>query len=208
MRRLILLGLMAAMVLPAFGSKRVTVVQLEQILTIETSEHRPDADVAHHIADLELSERLTEVTLGRFAKNLTLGPRTALALQLIADQSSFLDPPSSELPATEPPDAATQQRMMDSARGFVTLTLPHLPDFFATRATNRFDDSPQVLAKGDWPVRAGMHLVGSTSREITFRDGKEVQDQGTTVAADPVHPQAADQELGLHTWGNSGLNLV
>src|SRR5580704_15702795 len=93
MRRLILIGLMAAMVLPAVASKRVTVAQLEQSLATDTASHRADLDVAHRLGELELSERLTDATLGRFAKNLQLGPRTALALQLLADQSAFLEPP-------------------------------------------------------------------------------------------------------------------
>jgi len=208
MRILILLGLLAAIVIPAYGAKRMNVSQLEQMLSSNRSQHRADADVAHRIDEVELTERLTDSALGRFAKILGLGPRTALALQLLADQSAFLDSPASELPSTAAPDAATQRRMMDSARGFVTLNLPHLPDFFATRATNRFDDTPQVLAKGDWPVRAGMHLVGSSSREITFRDGKEIQEGVTTVAADSTSPKTAQQELGLRTWGEFGPELA
>jgi VWFA-related protein len=206
MRRLILLGLLAAMVLPAGAAKRVTVEQLEQALASGNAAHRADAEVARQIGDLELTERLTEVGLGRLAKNLTLGPRTALALQLLADQSAFLDPPAGELPATAKPDAATQQRIMDAARGYVAQALPRLPNFFATRTTNRFDDSAQVLEKGDYPVRAGMHLVGTVSRQITFRDGKEVEDAPAQTAATPAAPNA-QQEIGLHTWGEFGPEL-
>ena len=131
MRRLILLGLMAAVVIPAVAAKRVTVAQLEQSLAADSASHRADADVAHRLAELELSERLTDATLERFANNLPLGPRTALALRLLADESAFLEPPASELPATGTPDAAAQQRMMDLARGYVVKIWPHLPDFFA-----------------------------------------------------------------------------
>jgi len=157
MRRLILLGLMAAVVLPAVAARRVTVAQLEQSLAADIASHLADAEVAHRLGEFELSERLTDATLDRFAKNLALGPRIALALQLLADQSAFLDPPLSELPATGSPDAATQQRMMDQARGYVVKIWPHLPNFFVTRTTARFEDSPQVVHQGDWPVRTGMH---------------------------------------------------
>jgi VWFA-related protein len=205
MRRLILLGLMAVLVLPAGAAKRVTVEQLEQAIATDSAAHRADTEVARQIGEFELSERLTGATLDRFAARLPLGPRTALALQLLADQSAFLDPPASEMPATALPDAAMQQRMMDAARGYVAQTLPHLPNFFATRTTNRFDDSPQVMAKGDWPVRAGLHLVGTTNREITFRDGKEVQEQQQKQASSSA--QKAQQELGLSTWGEFGPEL-
>lgn len=215
MRRLILLGLMAAVVLPAVAAKRVTVAQLEQSLAADSASHRADAEVAHRLAELELSERLTDATLDRFAKNLPLGPRTALALQLLADESAFLEPPASELPATGTPDAATQQRMMDLARGYVVKIWPHLPDFFVTRTTERFDDSPQVLRQGDWPVRAGMHLVGTVTHNLTYRDGKDIIDQGTEQA--PVAAGAGkngaptpmqQEERGMTSRGDFGPELT
>lgn len=206
MRRLILLALLAAMVLPAGAARRVTVAQLEQSLAEDSSSHRADAEIARQIGDLELTERLTGSTLDRLAAKLPMGPRTALALQLLSDQSALLDPPASELPATALPDTATQQRLMDAARGYVIQTVPRLPDFFATRTTHRFDDGPQIVAKGDWPVRAGLHLVGSSTRQITFRDGHEVQDTAPQVAS--KDGKQAQLELGLHTWGEFGPALL
>ena len=94
MRRLILLLLAMAVVIPAGAARRVTVAQLEEALAAAILEHRPDADVARQVNAMELSERLTENTLNRFAGKLALQPRTALALQLLADQSAFLDPPA------------------------------------------------------------------------------------------------------------------
>jgi VWFA-related protein len=215
MRRLILLGLMAAVVLPAGAAKRVTVAQLEQSLAADSASHRADADVAHRLAELELSERLTDATLERFANNLPLGPRTALALRLLADESAFLEPPGSELPATGTPDAAAQQRMMDLARGYVVKIWPHLPDFFVTRTTARFDDSPQVLRQGDWPVRAGVHLVGTVTHDLTYRDGKDIIDQGTeqvpvaAVAGKNGAPAPVQQEeRGMTSRGDFGPELT
>jgi VWFA-related protein len=214
MRRLILLGLMAAVVLPAVALKRVKVAQLEQSLAADAASHRADTDVAHRLGDLELSERLTEATLDRFANNLPLGPRTALALQLLADQSAFLEPPASELPATGMPDAAAQQRMMDLARGYVVRIWPHLPNFFVTRTTTRFDDSPQVLRQGEWPMRAGLHLVGTVTHSLTYRDGVDIIDEvkeparvaamaGTNGALAPL-----PQERGMTSKGDFGPELT
>jgi VWFA-related protein len=209
MRNLILAGLLMAVVLPAGAAKRVTVAQLEQFLAAETADHRADAEIARRVGDLEISERLSELALGRIAKSFAPGPRTALAVQLLADQSAFLDPPAGELPATAPPDAATQKRMMDMARGYVVQTWPHLPDFFVTRSTARFDDGPQVLEQGDWPVRAGMRLLGVTTNNLTYRNGQEVQDSDTeTVAASasPPAPKAAPEQ-GLSTRGEFAPEL-
>jgi VWFA-related protein len=208
MRKLILLALAALLVLPASAAKRVTVEQLEQALAADSAAHRDDAEVARQLGELELSERLTGATLARFSAKLTLGPKAALALQLLGDQSAFLDPPVSELPATAPPDAATQQRMMDAARGYVIQTVPHLIDFFAIRNTYRFDDSPQVLVKGNWPVRAGLHLAGSTGQEVTFRDGKESRQAVRPSNSKSASVSQEQREKGLSSWGEFGPALA
>src|ERR1700733_9272171 len=111
MRRLILLGLVVALALPALAAHRSTVAQVEEALAASEAANRADAEVAHQVGELELSERLTDSDLNRFAAKFRLGPRTALALQLLADQTAFFDPPRSELPATALPDDDTQKRM-------------------------------------------------------------------------------------------------
>ena len=205
MGRLMLLVFVVLAVLPATAARRVTVGQLEQALAADLATHRNDPLIARQLADFELSERLTDAALDRLASRFPLGPRTALALQLLSDQSAFLDPPASELPATALPDIATQQRMMDLARGYAVEKWPRLPDFFVTRQTNRFDDSPQVLEAGSWPVRAGLHPVGKTSRQVTFRDGHEVEDATPQTSSAGEGPAP---EVGLHTWGEFGPALL
>ena len=200
-----MLALVAVLALPASAAKRVTVGQLEQLLATASAAHALDAEIVRQIGDLELSERLTDAALNRFAARFTLSPRATMALQLLSDQSAFLDPPASELPATAPPDAAAQQRMMDAARGYVVQTLPRLPNFFAIRTTHRFDNSPQVMEKGGWAVHAGLHPLGSVSRQITYRDGQEIQDSTQPAASSAAQPQ---QEIGLHSWGEFGPALT
>ena len=204
MRRLILAALIGATALSMSAARRLTVAQLDEILATDDATHRTDLDAAHQIGELEMTERLTERALGHFATAHTLGPRTALALQLLSDQSAFLDPPASELPATAFPSTDAQQHMLDAARAYSVETWSRMPNFFVTRITNRFDDGPHVLVKGDWPVRAGLQPVGSFSRQVTFRDGKEVQD---TVAEVVASTQGAQQELGLRSWGEFGPAL-
>jgi hypothetical protein len=170
MRQFILLGLLTAMAFPTWAAKRVTVAQLEQALATTSAAHKPDAEIARQIAGMKLSERITEATLSRLRAQLDTGSQAALALQLLADQSAFLDPPASELPATSVPDDATQQRMREAVRNYVAQTLPRLPNLLATRSTRRYDDSPQELKKGGWQARLGLHLVDTSSREISVRD--------------------------------------
>lgn len=203
MRRLILLGFLVVLALPALGAKRVTVAQLAAVLAANNASHRADLEEAREIGRLEMTEQLTDMALNRFAATLKLGPRTALALQLLADQSAFLSPPANEVPATEPPDSAIQQKMVAAARAYAVQTWSRMPNFFVTRVTNRFDDSPHALARGDWPVDLGLQPTGKSSRQVTFRNGKEVQDTDAAGGS-----QKIQQEAGLRSWGEFGPALT
>jgi hypothetical protein len=167
-------------------------------LTAAVTAHKPDAEIARQIATMELSEQLTEASLERLNARLAPGAQTAQAIALLADRSAFLDPPVAELPGTAAPDGAAQQRMLDAARNYVAQTLPRLPDFLATRTINRYDDSAQALKKGAWPVRAGLHLVGTSSRKISVRNEREGQavKQGSA---------ASQERNGLSPWGEFGF---
>ena len=196
MRHAILLLLLLAMAFPAWAAKGVTVAQLEQTLTTISAAHRPDAEIARQIAGIKLSERITEATLARLKAHLDADSQAALALQLLADQSAFLDPPASELPPISVPDDATQQRMLEAARNYVAQMLPRLPNLLATRSTLRYDDSPQGLKKGGWPVRLGLHLVDTSSREISVRDER-----------DSLPSAVWQQQSGLVSKGEFGSTL-
>jgi hypothetical protein len=120
-------------------------------------------------------------------------------LRLLADQSFLLEPPAGELPVTSAPDDPTQQRMLAAARTYVAQSLPRVPNFLATRTTNRYDDSPQVIKEGSWPVRSGLHLVDSSSREISIREERESQ----SLASRSVW----QQQVGLVSGGEFGSTL-
>jgi hypothetical protein len=157
-----------------------------------------DATLSLEIEHLQLSERLTSPTLAGILAQHTFGPQTQRSLSLLADRSALLDPPAGELPKRPPPDAAQQQHILEAARAFVFQTLSHLPNFFATRTTSQFFGIPPELNKTGLPVHIGLHPRGTYSREITFRDGKELIDPMKTRSA-PTLPQA-----GLESWGEFG----
>ena len=199
MRWWMLLVFLASFVPYAGAAKRVTVAQLEQALTAAQSAHKADAEIARQIGGFELSERLTEASLGRLTTHLDAGSQAALALQLLADQSAFLDPPASELPSTAAPDDAAQQRMIDAARTHLAKTVLQLPNLFAVRTTNRYDDGPQETKKGGWPVRGVVHLVNTSSREISVFE--ERTNESTTAAS------LKQEQSGLISGGEFGSTL-
>ncbi len=149
---------------------------------------------------MELSERLTESTLERLTASLPADSQTSLALKLLANESAFLDPPPSEMPADSVPDAATQQRMLDAARSYVQQTLPRLPNLLAKRTTNRYDDSPQALSNGGWEVRGGLHLVGAASRETSVF---EERDNGSPTTGSAFW----QAQMGMISGGEFGSTL-
>ncbi len=148
---------------------------------------------------MQLSERLTPLTLASILKEHTFGPRTQRELQLLADRSALLDPPASELPDRPAPDANQQQHMLDAARVWVFQTLTRLPNFFATRSTERFAGISPEVNKAGMPVHVGLFPRGALTREITFRNGKEVIDPMKAQRSANMLPQ-----MGLESWGEFG----
>ncbi len=166
-RSAILVTLLASAVC-AQAARKVTPDQLTQLLA--DAAHRSDASVVRALSDLELTAPLPDAQLQQLTAALP-GPKSAQSLRALADQAVFLEPAT--LPATPAPDIATQKRILAQTIHYVARTMPSLPNFLATRATTHFDDSPQVLEQGAWPVRAGLHLAGNSESMVTFRDGKE-----------------------------------
>jgi VWFA-related protein len=200
MRRLILLVLLASFVPHTAVAKRVTVAQLQQALAAAQTAHKPDAEIAHQLGGLELSERLTDATFNRLTAAFDAGSQAALALQLLADQAAFLDPPASDVPSMAAPDDAAQQQMIEAARTYTAKTIPQLPNLFATRTTNRYDDRPQEIKKGGWPVRAGLHLVNTASQEISIYDERSGEPS-------PAASAGRQEQSGLSTGGEFGSTL-
>jgi VWFA-related protein len=195
MRRLAVLVLLAVMTIPALASRRITVAQLEQALA--AARGRQDAEVAQQISDLELTERLSTEKLSQLKPALP-GEKSAQNLLILADKSAFLDPPASDIPATPAPDFAEQRRIMGLAVGYVTRTIPLLPNFFATRDTKHFEDTPLLQRTFDSVPYQPLHIVRASSQTVLYRDGRETVDAGQAKKA------AVTTEPGLTTWGVFG----
>ena len=201
MRWILITALLPIMAIPSWAAKRMTVAQLEQMLSTEKAAHKSDIEIARKISDVELSERLTDLALGELSKKFAGGSQPAMALLLLADRSSFLDPPAKELPATPTLDAATQRHVLEAAKRFAVETLPNLPNLLATRTTFSFDDSPQEVTKGGYPQRIGLHSVGSSKAEVSVWNEKKSPLARTGFASSPA-------QVGLTSWGEFGSLLL
>jgi VWFA-related protein len=205
MRKLAILLFFAGIALPATATRRVTVEQLEKVLA--AAHGKPDAKVAQQLANLELTERLSATELSRLDADLP-GPDSRRSLLVLADLSAFLDPPTSEIPAAAPPDLAAQRQMMAQAVDYASKTIHQLPNFFATRDTIRFEDTPprqldNGTVTGTFSPYQPLHPVARSSGTVLFRDGKEVVD------SDAAKDQGSEStSSGLTAWGEFGPVLT
>ncbi len=169
----LLLGASASFCLAARG---VTAEELEQLLAGARS--KPDAKLAQQLSDLELTERLSAARFLRLDSELP-GPESRRWLVILSDLAAFRNLPASEIPATPPPDLASQRKMIARTVDYAVKTVSSLPNFFATRETTRFENSPQRHISGTSLVPyQQLHAIGASSVSVLYRDGQEVIDAG------------------------------
>jgi VWFA-related protein len=190
------LALTLFVALPADAAKRVTVAGLAQTLT--EIHNKPDAEVAWQIGNLELTERLTSSSLARLQSSLP-GEKSKQALLALADEGAYLDLPAAELPAQAAPNGTEQRRMMGLVVSYVRDSIPRLPNFFATRETTRFEDSPQLQKSDGYVPYEPLHFRDRAESTVLYRDGREVvEGQAKSKSA------AQTMREGLSTWGVFG----
>jgi VWFA-related protein len=155
--------------------RRVTVEQLEQMLAAASRES--DAELARQLSDLVLTERLSSTKLLSWTARLR-GKKAREALVALADLSSFLDPPPAEAPADVSPDEGAQRSMISLAVDYLNKAIHQLPDFYATRTTVLYEETPQYL-EASTPVEYRPPRVAASSKAtVLYRNGKEVVDLG------------------------------
>ena len=176
MNCLVLVVASSLLIPAAHAAQSVTVDQLQQALAAQAAQHKKDGDIAHRLASMQLTERLSEQTLAPMIADLKPGGKAALALDLMADLSAFLPLPASELPDRPAPDKATQRAMLSSAIDYTVHSRQHLPDFLATRATRSYDDGVSALPEDGTmaALHSELHLVDSSTQEVGYQNGAEV----------------------------------
>ena len=218
MRRIILLLVITfGIATPPIVAKSISVEQLEQLLA--AAHGQSDGKMAHQLSGLELTERASSLRLSRWLAAFP-GRHSQAALTSLADASAFLDLPASEIPTDAPPASYAQREMLSKAIDFADQTFTRLPNFYATRQTERFEDTPprQAVEHTDMAapgrgMRAGsmpsvstrqseyipLHFVARSSVNISYRDGYELLDSKRVDFKRPSQPQE-----GLITTGEFG----
>jgi len=117
--------------------KRVSIAEFEQLLS--EVKGQPEAKVAKLVSGLELTERASAVRLARWESEFP-GRHSQDAFTVLADSSAFYDLPAGETPATAPPDTEAQKAILGKSIDYVQTTINRLPDFYATRKTENYQD--------------------------------------------------------------------
>jgi VWFA-related protein len=128
------------------AAKLVTVEQLKQSLNSYSG--RSGEELVDQLNSLELTERLS----GQELLSLMAGLHNSKAQQklvILADASAFLNPPTADVIGDAPPDNQAQNRMISLTVDYLNKILPKLPNFFATRVTKRYEETPEQPAPRD-----------------------------------------------------------
>ena len=186
--------------LPA-SSRKMTVGQLQDLLTGLHNAQKSDEQVANQLKQIELTEELTASALNSMAK-LINGPQSTEQMYVLEARSSVLAPPDTDLPKTAPPDASAQRAMLAKAQDYVDKIYPRSPRFTATRLVARFQDG-------------GAAMQSYSGNQIRIEDGNDILwDHNNPYARlMSTHGDSIEIDKGIEKtggkdttpWGRNGL---
>jgi hypothetical protein len=140
---ILLLVVVAATLLSA-DTRKMTVAQLQDVLTGLHNSQKSDEQIANELKQIELTEELTTAAMSSMV-NLVNGPLSTEQMYVLEARSSMLAPPDTDLPKTAPPDASAQQAMLAKAQDYAAKTYPQLPRLTSTRLVARFQDGIETI---------------------------------------------------------------
>jgi hypothetical protein len=129
--------------LPA-QSRKMTVGQLQDVLTGLHKAQKSDEQIANQLKQIELTEELTPAAISSMVP-LIHGPLSTEQMYVLEARSAMLAPPDTDLPKAAPPDAATQRALLAKAEDYASKTYPRLPRLNVTRLVARFQDGVETI---------------------------------------------------------------
>ena len=172
----------------------VTVAQLEKLLS--ALQDKSDSEQALQLSELTLTQRLSDLRSHSLSGNLR-GGKARQALLALADTSALLDLPADEIPTGPAPDRSNQKRLLSMALEYLKKTMPNLPNFYATRTTEHFQENPS-FEKGDVRIpHQLLHISGTEKDTVSYRGGYEVSE-----SADGRSRKRKPDEPYLVTYGS------
>ena len=172
--------------LPDPGIRRETVAQLEQMVRAIHG----GASAAQQLSGIVLTEWLSGIQLQSLLAEVH-DKKLRESLELIADESTFLDPPSTELSADPPPDRAEQQRIMKAAADYLDRVIPTLPDFFANRTAIYYREVASYPRLGAVDFSQHLHAEQQVKESVFYRQGAEIVSNAAHTRTEALPLQAS-----------------
>ena len=175
---------------PNLAARRVTVEQLDHVLAAAGNES--DADLARQLSSLELNERLSAQKLSSWTASLR-GKKARQALVALADVSAFLDPPAAEIPRDAAPDLTAQRVIVSLAVDYLNKTITKLPNFYATRTTVRYEETPQYFDASTPVDYQQLHAAASPKQRRSIATARKSWIQAERKA------RSAKRQMGVYS---------
>jgi VWFA-related protein len=153
---------------PRPGIEKVTVAQLEELVHA----HR---DLLRMLENIELTQRLSTRRLDTLLSEVH-SERERQALTAVADLSFALAPPPDEIVDRAPPPLEEQRAILRRAIDYLQNAIPKLPDFYALRNTERFEE-PVGSERESWKLLhqdRTLHFAAGEHATVLYRNGNEV----------------------------------
>jgi VWFA-related protein len=179
--------------------RQVTVAELEQIVAAEHG----GGPAAQALSTLELTERLSRAKLAMLSRKLRRKELRA-SLEMIADESDFLDPPRSAMAADPPPDDAQQQRIVAAAMNYIEETAPKLPDFFARRTAIYYREVASYPEPDSVTKSQPLHAVEAEKATVLYRHGEEAVENAPELKSILPNRESSHEGQPIQTRGTFG----
>lgn len=147
---------------------KLTVAQLEERVLRGT---RRRGAAERPLSSLALTERLPQEKIQELSHKLRSNRDW---VTMIAAQSAFLPPPSSETFADSPPDLIEQHRILAAATNYLSQVIPRLPEFFATRTAAYYGEAVPAPGLDSKEQTQPLHLQAEKKDTVLYRRGEEV----------------------------------
>jgi hypothetical protein len=160
--------------------QKVTVAQLEQIVHAHT-------DLSQKLSSIELTERLSTPRLNALLSEIHR-ERDRQALTVDADLSIALPPPPDDIVNRPSPPLGEQRAILQRTFDYLRNVTPKLPDFYALRTTQQFQEAPE-RDKESWKTRRQdrtLHFATGEHATVLYRNGKEEVEQKKKIGKSPI----------------------
>lgn len=170
-------------------------ISVKQLQTLIAGAHGiSDEKLALQLNNTRLTERLGDAKLATLEQSVH-GKKAREALEILAAKSAFFAPPDDEFITAPPPEIDAQRQIISNVISYINSTIPHLPDFLATRTSVQYDEH-RANQDQTWktaPPDQSLHEAEISTAGIRFLKGQELVKEESVKMARNMKPRSQDE---------------